>query len=303
MFIIKHRKIWYIFSGLLAMTSLFSVFYFGLKLGIDFKGGSLLEVEFKEARPEISSLQKTVGELGFGNVSLQPTGDNGLFLRLKNINEEEHQKLLFTLASTGSFNEIRFDSIGPVIGKELQRKSIYAIVMVIVMIILYITFVFRKVSIGSSRGDQGVSSFKYGLMAVVALIHDVSLPAGVFAVLGEYFGVEVDILFITAILTVLGFSVHDTIVVFDRIRENLKKGIGTDFEDTVGISLRQTIARSINTSLTVLLVLFALFFFGGETTKYFSLALIIGVAIGTYSSIFLASPLLVTLHKFQNRKK
>lgn len=306
----KYRKIWYIFSGLLVLASLFSVFYFGLKLGIDFTGGSLLEVEFNPpaggaagGRPEISSLQKIVEGLGFGNVSLQPTGDNGLLVRLKNLNEEEHQKLLSALASTGSLNEIRFDSIGPVIGKELQRKSIYAIVMVVVMIILYIAFAFRKVSAGSPRGDRGVSSFKYGLMAVVALIHDVSLPTGVFAVLGKYFGVEIDILFITAILTVLGFSVHDTIVVFDRIRENLKKDVGADFENTVGISLKQTIVRSINTSLTVLLVLFALFFFGGESTKYFSLALIIGVAIGTYSSIFLASPLLVTLYKFQNRKK
>lgn len=292
MFIVRYRKIWYIFSGLLVLASLFSIFYFGLEFGIDFTGGSLLEVEFKEVRPEISLLQEKVDSLSFGNVSLQPTGDRGLLVRLKSLNEEEHQKLLSAL---GELTEIRFDSIGPVIGKELQQKSIYAIIMVIVMIILYIAFAFRKVS-------QPVSSFKYGLMAVVALIHDISLPTGVFAVLGKYSGVEIDILFITAILTVLGFSVHDTIVVFDRIRENLKKGIGENFESVVGISLKQTIVRSINTSLTVLLVLFTLFFFGGESTKYFSLALIIGVAIGTYSSIFLASPLLVTLHKFQNRR-
>lgn len=262
-----------------------------------------MEVEFNSpagGRPEISSLQKTVGELGFGNISLQPGGEKGLFVRSRTLSEEEHQKLLSAL---GELTEIRFDSIGPVIGKELQQKSIYAIVMVIVMIILYIAFAFRKVSAGLSRGDRGISSFKYGLMAVVALIHDITLPTGVFAVLGKYLGVEVDILFITAILTVLGFSVHDTIVVFDRIRENLRKGIGASFEETIGISLRQTMIRSINTSLTVLLVLFTLFFFGGETTKYFALALIIGVSIGTYSSIFLASPLLVTLHKFQQRKK
>lgn len=307
MFIVKYRKIWYAFSGLLVVASLFSIFYFGLKLSIDFTGGSLLEIEYNPPdggnRPDVSLIQQKISGLNLGNSFVQPAGGKGIIIRLKNINEDEHQILLKTLYSTGNFNEIHFDSIGPVIGKELQSKSIYAIIMVIVMIILYIAFAFRKVSSGLSRENRGISSFKFGLMAVVALIHDVTLPAGVFAILGHYFGVEIDILFITAILTVLGFSVHDTIVVFDRIRENLKKGIGQNFDETVGLSLRQTMVRSINTSLTVLLVLLAIFFFGGETTKYFSLALIIGVAIGTYSSIFLASPLLVTIYKFQNRKR
>jgi preprotein translocase subunit SecF len=294
--IVKHRKIWYTFSTLLVLASLFAIFYFGLNLSIDFTGGSLLEVEYNDVRPETSLIQNKISELNLGNISLQPTGDRGLIIRLKNISEEEHQLLLKTLSSTGSFNEIHFDSIGPTIGSELRQKSWMAIVLVAIMIIFYITFAFRKVS-------KPVSSFKYGLMAVVALVHDVTAPIGVFAVLGKYFGAQIDILFVTAILTVLGFSVHDTIVVFDRIRENLRKGIGTDFENTVGLSINQTITRSINTSLTVIFVLLALFFFGGETIKYFSLALIIGVFFGTYSSIFLASPLLVTLYKFQNRKK
>jgi len=294
--IVKHRKIWYIFSILLVLASLFSIFYFGLNLSIDFTGGSLLEIEYNDIRPETSLIQNKISELKLGNVSLQPTGEKGVILRLKNISEEEHQNLLSKLLTTGSFNEIHFDSIGPTIGGELRQKSLTAIILVAVMIILYITFAFRKVS-------KPVSSFKYGLMAVTALIHDVTVPVGVFAVLGKYFGVQIDILFVTAILTVLGFSVHDTIVVFDRIRENLRKNIGTDFEDTVGKSINQTITRSINTSLTVIFVLLALFFFGGETIKYFSLALIIGVFFGTYSSIFLASPLLVTLYKFQSRKK
>ena len=169
-------------------------------------------------------------------------------------------------------------------------------ILVMIMIVLYIAFAFRKVS-------KPISSFYYGLMAVVALIHDVTLPAGVFAFLGHYYGVEVDTLFVTALLTVLGFSVHDTIVVFDRIRENLKDGGNkNDFEKVVGSSVNQTIGRSINTSLTVILVLLAMFFLGGESTKYFSLALLIGVAIGTYSSIFLASPLLVTIQKLKTRK-
>lgn len=300
MFIINRRKIWYTFSILLVVASLFSVSYFGLKLGIDFTGGSLLEVEFNlpagGARPEISVLQEKTNELNFGNISLQPSGDKNLFVRSRHLSEDEHQKLVSALSSIASLTEIRFDSIGPVIGKELAQKSIYAIILVIFMIIFYIAFAFRQVS-------KPVSSFKFGLMAIVALIHDIATPLGIFAVLGKFFGAEIDILFVTAILTVLGFSVHDTIVVFDRIRENLRKGISKGFEETVGTSINQTITRSINTSLTVILALLAIFFFGGETTKYFSLTLIIGVFFGTYSSIFLASPLLVTLYKFQNRKK
>ena len=296
--IVKYRKIWYTISGLLVLASLFCVFYYGLNVGIDFKGGSLLEVEYINNRPDISLLQKEIEGLNFGNINILSAGDKGLLVRSRNLTEEEHQALLEKLSLKGGaeYKELRFDSIGPIIGKELRQKSWVAIVLVVMMIILYIAFAFRKVS-------RPVSSFKFGLMAIVALIHDITTPLGVFAVLGKFWGVEIDILFITAILTVLGFSVHDTIVVFDRIRENLKKGIGKDFEETVGTSVRQTITRSINTSLTVILVLLSIFIFGGETTKYFALALMIGVFVGTYSSIFLASPLLVTLYKFQNRKK
>jgi preprotein translocase subunit SecF len=296
MFIVKYRKIWYTFSLLLVAASIFSVFYFGLKLGIDFTGGSFLEVTFNGNRPEISILQEKINELNLGVVSLQPAGEAGLFVRSRTISEEEHQKLVSTLSSVAPLTEIRFDSIGPVIGKELAQKSIYAVILVIIMIILYIAFAFRQVS-------RPVSSFKFGFMAIIALVHDITLPLGVFAILGKFLGVEIDILFVTAILTVLGFSVHDTIVVFDRVRENLRKGVGKEFEETVGISVSQTVTRSINTSLTVILVLLSIFLFGGETTKYFSLTLIIGVFFGTYSSIFLASPLLVTIYKFQNRKK
>lgn len=294
--IIKNRKIWYTISGLFVAASIFFIFYFGLRLGIDFTGGSLLEVEYINTRPDISVLQEKIKSLDFGNVVLQPSGDKGLIARSKDLTEDEHQKLLSALGLAGELKEVRFDSIGPVIGAELQQKSWIAVAFVVIMIILYIAFAFRKVS-------KPVSSFKFGIMAVVALVHDVTMPAGVFALLGKFLGVEIDVLFITALLTVLGFSVHDTIVVFDRVRENLKKGIGKDFEETVGLSINQTITRSINTSLTVLLVLFAIFFFGGETTKWFALALAIGVAVGTYSSIFLASPLLVTIYKFQERRK
>lgn len=293
--IIKRRKIFYIISGTLVAASLFFIFYFGLNLGIDFTGGSLIEVEYAGARPENSAVSEKLSGLNLGNISIQPTGEKGIIIRSRNLQELEHQAVLNELQNLGGLGEVRFDSIGPVIGKELANKSWVAITMVLVMIIFYIAFAFRKVS-------RPVSSFKYGLAAVIALAHDVIIPSGVFVVLGKYMGVEIDILFVTALLTILGFSVHDTIVVFDRVRENLIKGISKNFEETVGQSVSQTITRSINTSLTVVLVLFALFFLGGETTKYFSLVLILGVSFGTYSSIFLASPILVTAYKFQERK-
>src|SRR3989338_2929664 len=296
MFIIKHRKIWYAFSLLIVIASLFSIFKFGLKQGIDFTGGALLEVEYY-AKPDALIVKQKIESLSLGSAIVQPSGEKNIIVRMKDLTEEQHQKVLSASLSVGQGGkEIRFDSIGPVICKELKKKSITAMILVIVMIVLYIAFAFRKVS-------QPVNSFYYGLMAVVALIHDVTLPAGVFAVLGHYYGVEVDTLFVTALLTVLCFSVHDTIVVFDRIRENLRNNENkNDFETVVGASVSQTIGRSINTSLTVILVLLAIFFLGGESTKYFSLALLIGVAIGTYSSIFLASPLLVTLQKLRDRK-
>ena len=306
--IINNRKIWYIISGVIVLASIFSILFFGLKLGIDFTGGSLLEIEYINSatggRPEIPVLQEKINSLGLGNVVLQPSGDNGLLVRSRDLTEEEHQRLLSALGdsvsketeSPSELKEIRFDSIGPVIGQELKQKSWIAITLVVVMIVLYIAFAFRKVS-------KPVSSFKFGLMAIVALAHDVIIPLGIFAILGKIFSIEIDVLFITAILTILGFSVHDTIVVFDRTRENLKKGIAKNFEETVGMSVNQTIVRSINTSITVLVVLLTIFFLGGETTKWFALALAIGVAIGTYSSIFLASPLLVTMNKLQEKRK
>lgn len=297
MFIVKYRKIFYIFSGLIVGASIFAIFGFGLKQSIEFTGGSLMELEYAGARPEVFLLQESVQNLDLGNVVFQPSGEKGLIVRSRSLNEDEHQSLLSAVSGIGQAKEIRFDSIGPVIGKELRQKSIIAIILVVAMIVLYIAFAFRKVS-------KPVSSFKYGLITVVALIHDVTIPTGIFAYLGKYYGVEIDILFITALLTILGFSVHDTIVVFDRVRENLGKAGSKDiFENIVGTSLRQTIVRSINTSLTVVLVLVSLFLFGGESTRYFSLALIIGVVFGTYSSIFLASPLLVTVQKWQRKSK
>jgi len=290
---IKHRKIFYIISATLVTLSLGVFVVFGLNPAIDFTGGSLLEVEYEQVRPPMNIIKEKVDAQDLGNVLIQPIGEKGFLLRLRDITEQEHQMLIQTL---GEVEQKRFDSIGPVIGKELTRKAWTSIVLVVSMIILFIAYAFRKVS-------KPVSSWKYGLSAIVALIHDVAIPVGVFSALGYFYHVEVDILFVTALLTILGFSVHDTIVVFDRIRENLKRGSGKDFEDTITQSVKQVKGRSIKTSLAILLVVGAMFVFGGETTKYFTLTLAIGIALGTYSSLFLASPLLVTWQKWQEKKQ
>jgi preprotein translocase subunit SecF len=302
---VRNRKIAYIFSGILVLASFCALIIWGLRPGIDFTGGSLLEANYPNNRPDIAKIQASVNALGLGNVSIQLAGESGIIVRSKDLSQEEHQKLLTALNVDGkTAEEKNFNSIGPVIGKELRQKSWIAIIIVAVMIIFYIAFAFRKVSrpFSSSQGGP-VVSWKYGIVAVLALIHDVTIPAGAFAVLGHFKGIEVDTLFITALLTTLGFSVHDTIVVFDRIRENLKKQIGLSFDDTVEASIRQTMARSIITSMTVVFVLVALLILGPASTKYFSLALLIGVVFGTYSSICLASPLLVSWKKWSEKKK
>ncbi len=294
MFIVKYRKIFYIISSLVIIASIFTVFKSGLNLGIDFTGGALLEAEYSNDMPEISLLREKIGEAGFKSFRLQPTGEKGIVLRTATLTEEEHQNLLSVLKGGDTYDVIekRFDSVGPVIGGELKRKAIVSIGLVVLLIILFIAFAFRGVA-------KPVSSWRYGIVAIIALIHDVIVPVGVFA----FIGAEVDVLFVTALLAILGYSVNDTIIIFDRIRENIKLKISNDFEETVGTSLSQTMARSINTSLTTLVVLGFLFFLGGNATKMFSLTLGVGIIAGTYSSIFLAGPLLVTIQKLQNKKK
>ena len=295
MTIIGARKISYTISGILVGLSVVALLVWGLKLGIDFTGGSLLEIEYSGMRPVNDQLAKTFQNIGIQNPIIQPTGEQGVIVRLPHMDESRHQAVVGALQTLGSFQEKRFDSIGPTIGAELRKKSLWALVLVLVMIVLYISWAFRQVS-------RPMASWKYGVAAVVALFHDVFIPLGIFSVLGHQYGIEVDTLFVTAILTVLGFSVHDTIVVFDRIRENLRKYGREDFELVVDRSIHQTIGRSINTSLTVLVVMAMLYFFGGAATKYFSLAILIGVFFGTYSSIFIASALLVTWYRWSMKK-
>ena len=286
---VKYRKIYYILSGILVISSLFSLIFYRLNFGIDFTGGSILTLEFKNDRPTNQEVENKLADLNLGEITVQPTGENDLILRVKYIDEAIHQQLLQKF--NGQVEEKSFDSIGPTIGKELTNKTLVFIFLVLFAIILFIAFAFRK----SSRP---VSSWQYGLVAaLVAFLHDVLIPLGVFSLLGKFYNIQVTIPIVVGLLTILGYSVHDTIVVFDRIRENISRSSGQAFELIVNNSLNQTLVRSVNTSLTTLLVLLAIFFVGGETLRYFSLILILGIITGTYSSIFIASPILTSIHK------
>lgn len=288
MVIIKYRKIWFFISGLLIAASVISLVLWQLDFSIDFKGGSLMEVKWNQ-RPGNQEIQETLIPLGLGNVNVQATGNTSMILRFKDVEEAVHQDILVLLKDKfGELEEERFESIGPSIGAELKKKALWSILFALAAILIFVAWAFRKVSFP-------IKSYRYGMIAIVALFHDVLITVGVFSFLGHFYGVEVGAPFVAALLTVLGYSVNDSIVVFDRIRENLLsyKNKNEEFSKTVGKSLKQTITRSINTSITTLFVLFAIFFFGGVSIKYFALALIIGIALGTYSSIFIASPLLV----------
>lgn len=305
--IIKYRKIFYLISGFLLLGSLLSISIWGLKPGIDFAGGSLLSVSFEEKVPESRWVINTLEGLNLGEVSVR-SGEDGFIIRTREISQSDKDRILIALAATQEYRPIEknFSSIGPVLGKEAVYKSWVSIVLVLLAIVLFIAFAFRKISASTTNGlnrNNKLSSWIYGLVTIFALLHDVLIPTGVFAVLGRFAGFEVDTLFVTALLVILGFSVHDTIVVFDRVRENLLKNEeykeGKDFETVVGESVSQTLVRSINTSLTTLLSITVLYFFGPESVQNFSLTLLIGVAIGTYSSIFIGSPLLVTINSWK----
>ncbi len=300
MFVIKYKNLFFLLSLILIVGSLWSLTHYGLKLGTDFTGGSILEVAYEGGRPEVDLVREAIAKLDLGTVSVQVAGEQDIIIRSKTLTEAEHVTLVKALPTSTDDKvaptEKRFSSIGPAIGQELAKKGILAISLVVVLIILFVAFAFRKVS-------RPVSSWKYGVVTLVALLHDLIIPIGIFSYLGATRGFEADALFLTGLLTILGISVHDTIVVFDRIRENLKKHVGLDFSETVGRSLSETFSRSINTSLTIILVLVILYIYGAAATRDFSLLMAVGVLVGTYSSIFIASPLLVVWQKFSNRVK
>lgn len=299
--VIKNKSIFITISAVLVVLSILAVGFWGLDFGIDFTGGSIVEVTYLNERPDLNILTERIDDMPIGEFSLREVGENGYIIRTRFLKENEHGALLDLMEVGGQYElrEERFNSVGPTIGGELQKKAYIAIAIVILAIILFIAFAFRKVS-------KPISSWKYGFVAIIALIHDIAIPTGLFALLGNFVGVEVDILFVMALLAILGFSVNDTIVVFDRVRENLRINQDTKrrepFRDIVGKSLSQTYARSLNTSITTLLVLLSLYLFGGVSTKFFALTLLVGVIFGTYSSIFLASPLLVVLGREKKEK-
>lgn len=281
----------FFFSLALTLAALVAVVVFGLNLGVDFKGGSVLELEFTKERPSVPDIQKVLSDGSpVKDISSSSVGDKGLLLKMGEISEEQHQAVLSLIKdkfSGNEFDEKRFDSIGPVIGGELKSKSIKSIIILLMAITVYIAIVFRKMSLT-------VSPWIMGVAAMLALFHDILIPVGVFSLLGHFYNVEISAVFVAAILTILGFSVSDTVVIFDRIRENvIRNRAREEFGKIVHKSVMQTLTRSLNTTFTVLLSLIAIYFFGGESLKYFSLALIIGIFLGAYSSIFVASPLVV----------
>lgn len=300
MFIVNHRKFFFTLSALLVIGSIAAMFLFGFNFGIDFKGGSILQVTYGAGnRPTLEEAKSHLDQIGLGAYVLSPTGDNDFTLKARDLTPAEKTAVeaALTVDPTHPAQEVQFNSIGPAVGSELEHKALIAIAVVVLCIVLFITFAFRKVS-------HPVASWKYGLATIIALAHDVIIPTGVFLLWSHFRGGEIDLLFVTALLAILGYSVHDTIVVFDRVRENLRTGSSKEpFEETVGKSVNQTFGRSINTSFTIFLALVALYFIGGASTKDFAFVLLVGVIAGTYSSIFVASPLLVTLEKMQKGRK
>ncbi len=298
---VKYAKVWYTISAFTVVVAVFAIATWGLKLGIDFTGGSLLEISFSKNRPTIDEVQKSLEGSGLKQYVVQGSGTDRFLIRTSFLSEDQHQtldkKFQADFGKDGNVvHEESFETIGSAVSDQLRSRAISAIIWVNVAIIIYVAYAFRRVS-------RPVASWKYGVLAIVALIHDILVVVGVFAFLGRFMGVEIETDFVLALLTVLGFSVTDTIVVYDRIRENIVHHTAENFPETVNLALNETLMRSLNTTLTVLLPLFALYFLGGETIRNFSLALLVGMASGAYSSIFIASPLLVFVEKWQRRKR
>lgn len=295
--IIQKRKYFYILSLALFGMSIIALSLWGLRLGIDFQGGTLMEVRFSE-NIEKQRIEEAFSGLELQSTSLQQGENNSFLIRYLSSDEEKNEQVRLALTSIHESAEIiRTDFFGSSVSKELTEKAIEAVIVAAIVIALYIAWAFKKLS-------RPIPSWQYGLGALIALIHDVVITLGIFSFLGYFYGIEIGIPFIAAILTVLGYSVNDTIVVYDRIRENLLRHSGKeDFESIINRSVVETLGRSINTSMTVVVVLLAIILFGGATIFAFSLALLIGVIIGTYSSIFVASSLLVTSSLIKYNKR
>ena len=296
--IIGKKYLYFLISLIVIIPGLISLYLYGLNLSVEFTGGSNFTFTFQKSLDknqvnEINTIFNT-NKIRILNIN---TSGKQVLVKSQPVNQQEDIKITSDMKNKlGNFSQDQYETIGPTIGSETTTNAVKALVIASLLIVLYITLSFRKV-------PRPASSLRFGICAIIALIHDVLVLLGLFSIFGHFFGVEVDSLFMTAVLTVIGFSVHDTIVVFDRIRENLRRIGGDNFAEVVNDSILQTLDRSLNTSLTVVLVLVALLLFGGESIRWFVVALLIGIISGTYSSIFNASPLLVVWQEFLDRRK
>lgn len=301
MFTKKLRTIWFSISGAVTAAAIAAILFFGIPLSIDFTGGSITEVQFTDGRPALADVTTRIEALALGEVSVREAGDANIVIRSRTLTPDEHQQLVTALTFDGTepITELRFNSIGPSLGNELATKTFYALVVVTLAIMVYVAWAFRRVS-------RPVPSWVYGIAVVAVLVHDVLVTTGFYAVLAHFTGAQFDVLFAIALLATLGYSVNDTIVIFDRVRENLStnehRNIEEPFESTVSRAVYETLGRSINTSVTVALALIALIVFGGEATFNFALALFAGVVAGTYSSILIAAPLLIPFGAYFAKK-
>lgn len=297
--IIQKRKYAYAFSILATGVAIACIITWGLRLGIDFKGGTLMEVRFAESlTPTADTVREKLGSVELQSLTVQPTAERGMLLRYLASDETTNDQVLAALKGIDpSVEQLRVDFIGASVSDQMQRQAFTGTLLALLGIALYIAWAFRRVA-------YPVTSWEYGAGAIIALAHDIIITIGVFSVLGHFYGIEVGVPFIAALLTILGYSVNDTIVVYDRVRENLLRArTGTDFEVIVNRSLNETLVRSVNTSLTVIIVLIAVAIWGGESVRWFAVALLVGVGFGTYSSIFVASALLVSRFKMKFPEK
>ena len=295
--IIEKRKYAYVFSSVLITISIGAILLWGLKLGIDFKGGTLMEVRFPQQQKALVNntvLEKVLTDVSVNNLTIQSTGDDTFILRYTSSDEEQNTKVLSALRKFDeNVSQVLVDFVGATISDQLKRNTLVALILAIVAIMLYVAWAFRKVA-------YPVPSWHYGIDAIVALAHDIIITIGAFAIFGRFFGVDIGVSFIAAILTVLGYSVNDTIVVYDRVRENILRSRSVEnFEEIVNVSLNETFSRSLNTSMAVVVVLIAIIAYGGPALMWFAVALLIGIVAGTYSSIFVATALLVTSYKWK----
>jgi len=293
--VIKTFKFWIGLSMVLIVVGIVAMFMYGYRTGIDFAGGTILELQVAQPKTPGTDVKTAIVETYKStsklDVAAQSEGNDRYFVRSIQIDNQQKNNIVAALQTQfNQVSELRFESVDPTIGADVVRKAVLAVILAIIGILLYIAYAFRRVP-----GEIG--AWRFGSAAVLAVAHDVLILLGLYAIVGHFFGAEVDSMFITAVLTMVGFSVHDTIVTFDRVRENLRRRAGEDLVTLLNDSIVETIVRSINTSFTLFLVLVAMFFFGGPTLKFFTLAMIIGVVVGTYSSVFIASPILIAGYK------